>query len=82
MQHIILVHYQRRVHSQHHHTTTTVTGQVMTQIWTPMSSPQQIVSSTVTCSCFPRVSRIVYDMQLLHESKEDEATLVSYMYNS
>jgi hypothetical protein len=47
-----------------------------------MSSPQQIVSSTVTCSCFHHVARDAYDKQLLHGSKEDEAMLVSYMYNS
>jgi hypothetical protein len=60
----------------------TAMGQATAQIWAPMSSPQQIVSSTVTCNCFPRVARVAYDRQLLHGSKEDEATLVSYMYNS
>jgi hypothetical protein len=55
--------------------------QATTQIWPPISSPQQIVSRTVTCSCFPRVARVTYDKQLLHGSKEDEAALVLYIYH-
>jgi hypothetical protein len=58
------------------------TDQVTTQIWALMSSPQQIVSSMVTHSYFPHVANTVYERQLLHGCKEDEATLVPYMYNS
>jgi hypothetical protein len=47
-----------------------------------MSSTRQIVSSTVTCSYFPRVTHVAYDKQLLHASKEDVAMSVLYMYNS
>jgi hypothetical protein len=48
----------------------------------PMSSPQQIASSTVTFGYSPHVAHVAYDTRLLHGSKEDEAILVLYMYNS
>jgi hypothetical protein len=57
-------------------------GQAKAQIWAPMSSTRQVLSSMVTCSYLPRVTRLTYDKQLLHESKEDEAMSVSYMCNS
>jgi hypothetical protein len=45
----------------------------ITQIWAPMSSPQQIVSSKVICTYFPRIACVTYDRKLLHRNKEDEA---------
>jgi hypothetical protein len=48
----------------------------------PMSSPQQIASNTMTFSYSPHVAHVAYDTRLLHGSKEDEAMLVSYIYNS
>jgi hypothetical protein len=74
--------WPRLIHSPARHTLGTPTGQAKAQIWAPMSSTWQILSSMVTCSYFPRVTRITYDRQLLYASKEDEATLVSYLYNS
>jgi hypothetical protein len=74
--------WPRLVHSPVRHTPVTVMGQANAQIWAPMSSTRQILSSTMTCSYFPRVTHVAYDRRLLHGSKEDEATLMSYMYNS
>jgi hypothetical protein len=74
--------WPRPIHSPAPHTPANATGQAKAQIWPPMSSPQQLASSTMTCSYFTRVARVTYNKQLLHGSKEDESTSVSCMYNS